>query len=78
MLRVWNNELDENPEGVFRLIVDRAAECLGGTHPTPPFQGGEKAAPPLRLIPPPWKGGARVREALLILRHHFVSAEAAD
>jgi very-short-patch-repair endonuclease len=35
ILRVWNNELDENAEGVFQAIVDRAAECLGGTHPQP-------------------------------------------
>jgi very-short-patch-repair endonuclease len=35
VLRVWNNELDANPEGVFDLIVQRAAECLGGTHPQP-------------------------------------------
>ena len=35
VLRIWNNELDENPDGVFQLITDRAAECLGGTHPQP-------------------------------------------
>jgi very-short-patch-repair endonuclease len=35
ILRVWNNELDENPDGVFEAIVNRAAECLGGTHPQP-------------------------------------------
>ena len=35
VLRIWNNELDENPEGVFQAIADRAAECLGGTHPQP-------------------------------------------
>ena len=35
VLRVWNNELDDNPEGVFDAIVARAAECLGGTHPQP-------------------------------------------
>jgi hypothetical protein len=39
---VWNNELDQNPEGVCDAIVARAAECLGGTHP--PFQGGEDEA----------------------------------
>jgi very-short-patch-repair endonuclease len=32
IFRVWNNELDENPDGVFEAIVHRAAECLGGTH----------------------------------------------
>jgi very-short-patch-repair endonuclease len=35
ILRIWNNELDENPDGVFEAIVNRAAECLGGTHPQP-------------------------------------------
>jgi very-short-patch-repair endonuclease len=35
VLRVWNNELDDNAEGVFEAIVSRAAECLGGTHPEP-------------------------------------------
>src|SRR3954471_22187737 len=35
ILRVWNNELDENAEGVFDAILSRAAECLGGTHPRP-------------------------------------------
>ena len=35
ILRIWNNELDCNPEGVFEVIVHRAAECLGGTHPQP-------------------------------------------
>jgi very-short-patch-repair endonuclease len=42
VLRVWNNELDSNPDGVFDAIVNRAAECLGGTHP--PFPGGEDEA----------------------------------
>lgn len=35
ILRVWNSELDENADGVFEAIVQRAAECLGGTHPQP-------------------------------------------
>ena len=35
VIRIWNNELDENPDGVFQAITDRAAECLGGTHPQP-------------------------------------------
>ena len=33
IFRVWNNELDENPDGVVGAIMHRAAECLGGTHP---------------------------------------------
>ena len=35
ILRIWNNELDENAEGVFQAVMSRAAECLGGTHPQP-------------------------------------------
>jgi len=35
VFRVWNNELDENPDGVFEAILARAADCLGGTHPEP-------------------------------------------
>jgi very-short-patch-repair endonuclease len=35
VLRIWNNELDDNPGGVVDTIVARAAECLGGTHPQP-------------------------------------------
>ena len=35
VFRIWNNELNENPGGVFDAIVARAAECLGGTHPQP-------------------------------------------
>ncbi|MGN6849715.1 MAG: endonuclease domain-containing protein [Sphingomicrobium sp.] len=43
ILRFWNNEVDDNPEGVFQLIVSRAAECLGGTHPQPlPSREGRK------------------------------------
>jgi very-short-patch-repair endonuclease len=30
VLRIWNNELDGNAEGVFQAITTRAAECLGG------------------------------------------------
>jgi len=35
VLRIWNNHLDENPDGVCEAIMVRAAECLGGTHPQP-------------------------------------------
>jgi hypothetical protein len=35
VLRIWNNDLDENAQGVFEAIVNGAAECLGGTHPQP-------------------------------------------
>jgi very-short-patch-repair endonuclease len=47
ILRVWNNELDENAEGVVRAITERAAECLGGTHPQPlPSREGRTRRPP--------------------------------
>ena len=46
ILRLWNNELDDNPEGVFEAVVNRAAECLGGTHPQPlPSREGRKRHP---------------------------------
>jgi hypothetical protein len=34
-MRVWNSDVDGNLEGVYELIIERAAECLGGTHPHP-------------------------------------------
>ena len=46
VIRIWNNELDENPEGVFEAITARVAECLGGTHPQPlPGREGRKRRP---------------------------------
>ncbi len=35
VMRIWNNDALANPEGVARLILEEAAECLGGTHPQP-------------------------------------------
>jgi len=35
MVRIWNKDATANPEGVARLILEEAAECLGGTHPQP-------------------------------------------
>jgi very-short-patch-repair endonuclease len=35
VIRIWNNQLSENSEGVVEAIMTRAAECLGGTHPQP-------------------------------------------
>jgi very-short-patch-repair endonuclease len=35
VIRIWNNEVNDNPEGVVEAIMSRAAECLGGTHPQP-------------------------------------------
>jgi len=34
-MRIWNNALDDNPDGVYEAVMNRAAECLGGTHPEP-------------------------------------------
>ena len=35
VLRFWNSEVSENPDGVAEAILLKAAECLGGTHPQP-------------------------------------------
>ena len=39
VIRFWNSEVDENPEGVAEAILLKAAECLGGTHPNPSLAG---------------------------------------
>jgi very-short-patch-repair endonuclease len=46
IIRFWNSEVNENPEGVARTILEKAAECLGGTHPQPlPSREGRKRRP---------------------------------
>ena len=35
VIRFWNSEVAENPEGVAEAILLEAAKCLGGTHPQP-------------------------------------------
>jgi len=35
VIRFWNSEVSANPEGVAEAVLQRAAECLGGTHPQP-------------------------------------------
>src|SRR4051812_7708251 len=35
VFRVWNSDVRENPMGAAKVILARAAECLGGTHPQP-------------------------------------------
>jgi very-short-patch-repair endonuclease len=35
IIRFWNNEVLMNTDGVVRIILDRAAEQLGGSHPQP-------------------------------------------
>jgi very-short-patch-repair endonuclease len=43
VIRFWNSEVDENADGVAAAILDKAAECLGGTHPQPlPSREGRK------------------------------------
>ena len=45
VLRVWNSDVRENPNGAAEAIVARAAECLGGTHPEPlPSREGRGSA----------------------------------
>jgi len=46
VIRFWNSEVDENPDGVAEAILLKAAECLGGTHPQPlPFREGRQRRP---------------------------------
>ena len=46
VLRVWNNDVRDNPEGAVEAILARAAECLGGTHPEPlPSREGRMRRP---------------------------------
>jgi very-short-patch-repair endonuclease len=35
VIRFWNSDVTANPDGVAEAILQRAAECLGGTHPQP-------------------------------------------
>ncbi|RJF85423.1 endonuclease domain-containing protein [Sphingomonas cavernae] len=45
VLRFWNGEVLENLEGVVEAILNKAAECLGGTHPQPlPSREGRRKA----------------------------------
>jgi len=46
VIRFWNSDVNENPEGVAEAILLKAAECLGGTHPQPlPSREGRKRRP---------------------------------
>jgi hypothetical protein len=43
VFRVWNSDVCQNPYGAAEAIVERAAECLGSTHPEPlPSREGRK------------------------------------
>src|SRR5688500_10907349 len=35
VIRFWNSEVNENPDGVAEAILLKAAECLGGETPQP-------------------------------------------
>lgn len=35
IIRLWNSDVLDNPEGAVSYILAEAAECLGGTHPQP-------------------------------------------
>jgi very-short-patch-repair endonuclease len=35
VIRLWNSDVLENPDGAAQHILSTAAECLGGTHPHP-------------------------------------------
>ena len=46
VIRVWNNDVRENPAGAVEAILARAAECLCGTHPRPlPSREGRMRRP---------------------------------
>jgi len=40
VIRLWNSDVLDNPEGAARHVLEQAAECLGGTHPNPSLQAG--------------------------------------
>ncbi len=35
VVRLWNSEVMASPIGAAEFVLDRAAGCLGGTHPQP-------------------------------------------
>jgi very-short-patch-repair endonuclease len=46
VIRLWNSEVMNNPEGAAEYLLAQAAECLGGTHPQPlPSREGRVRAP---------------------------------
>jgi very-short-patch-repair endonuclease len=53
VIRFWNGEVLENLEGAVRAILEKTAECLGGTHPQPlPSREGRVRTPRTRIPPP--------------------------
>ena len=52
VVRLWNSEVIANPKGAAEFVLDRAAECLGGTHPQPlPSREGRARKPRSRSAP---------------------------
>jgi very-short-patch-repair endonuclease len=46
VIRFWNSEVLENPDGTAQRILQEVAECLGDTHPQPlPSREGRKRKP---------------------------------
>ena len=58
VLRLWNNEVLENPDTAAEFILHRCAERLEGTHPQPlPSREGRKRRPRVPKTPLPSREG---------------------
>ena len=54
VLRLWNSEVEENPDGAAEFVLHHCAERIGSTHPQPlPSREGRKRTPRLRKSSPP-------------------------
>ncbi|WP_025560413.1 endonuclease domain-containing protein [Sphingomonas sp. UNC305MFCol5.2] len=50
VMRLWNSEVLTDPDAAAQLLLQAAAECLGGTHPQPlPFREGRARRPRSRF-----------------------------
>jgi very-short-patch-repair endonuclease len=57
VIRFWNGDVIENPNGIAEAILEKAAECLGGTHPQPlPSREGRIRMPRTRTPLPGREG----------------------
>jgi len=46
VIRLWNSDVLSNPDGAAQYILNKTAECLGGTHPQPlPSREGRSRRP---------------------------------
>ncbi|MBA3941479.1 MAG: hypothetical protein C0520_09745 [Sphingopyxis sp.] len=53
VIRLWNAEVMANPNGAAEFVLNRAAECLGGTHRQPlPSREGRDRKPRSRPASP--------------------------